>query len=376
MTEHKAEFGFVARFGHPPQVQTDAPGRVNLIGEHTDYHQGFVLPMVLPQRTVVQLRATTEDRVRVVSGTMGAELREYTLGAEAAQGEWLDYVQALTWALRRRGHRIAGADLLIESTVPAGAGVSSSAALQVSLLRALRAAFDLHLDDVEIARVAHEAEVGFVGAAVGIMDHMVCSVGRDHTALFLDTQSLQFEHLPLPTRADLAVIDSGITHRHVGGEYATRRRESFAAASALGAHHLRELAGISADRLDTLPPLLQRRARHVLTENARVLAAVEALRAGEIEALGPLLNASHQSLRDDYETSLPDIDLLVALAQSDPAVYGARLTGGGFGGAIVVLTQSGQAAGVAARVLEAYERRVERRGRILLPVTARKAHVS
>ena len=173
------------------------------------------------------------------------------------------------------------------------------------------------------------------------MDQMVCSVGLPGAALFLDTRSLVYESIPLPDTADLAVVDSGIAHQHAGGDYATRRRESFAAAAALGVDYLRDAGPADLDRLERLPPVLCRRARHVVTENQRVLAAVEALRRGDAAQFGALLNASHRSLRDDYETSLPEIDVLVALAQADPDVYGARLTGGGFGGAVVMVTRPG-----------------------------------
>lgn len=361
---------FARTFGDPPDVHADAPGRVNLIGEHTDYHGGFVLPTVLPQRTVVHLRRRADHVVRAASRAIGGEVREFVAGAEVAGKDWLDYVQGVTWVLARHGRPVPGADVLIESTLPLGAGVSSSAALEVSLLRALRAAFDLPLDDVQIARLAQQAENEFVGAAVGIMDQMACSIGRSGQALSLDTRSLAFEHVPLPDSVALVVVDSGIPHRHAGGSYATRRRESFAAAAALGVEQLREIGVDGLDRLARLPEGLQRRARHIVTENQRVLDAVAALRVADAKALGALFNASHASMRDDYEVSTPQIDTLVSLGQGDPDVYGARLTGGGFGGAVVMLARPGRAVAVATRVLDAYELRTNRRGRILVPAPA------
>jgi galactokinase len=358
---------FEAAFGAAPHAQAEAPGRVNLIGEHTDYHQGFVLPVVLPQRTTVHARTSTRGRVRVLSPALDSAVREYDVGTETVTGEWIDYVQGVTWVLGQHGFEIPGADLLVESTVPIGAGVSSSAALQVSLLRSMRAAFAWPFDDVTIAKLAHEAETRFVGAAVGLMDQMVCSLGRPGMALFLDTRSLEVEHVPIPATLDLAVIDSGIAHRNLGGAYAERRKESFEAAVALGVRYLRDLTSRDLDRIDQLPPVLQRRVRHIVTENERVLAAVDALKTADGTLLGTLFNASHASMRDDYETSVPDIDVLVSLAQSDANVFGARMTGGGFGGAIVIATHRGAAATVASRVLDAYMSRVRWQGAILLP---------
>jgi galactokinase len=345
--------------------EADAPGRVNLLGEHTDYHGGFVLPTVLPQRTTVRLTPRGDDVVRVRSGTVGAAA-EYRLGRERRGGEWLDYVQGVTAALATRGVRVSGFDAAIESTVPVGAGVSSSAALTVALLRALRQANSLALDDVALARVAQAAETEFVGAPIGIMDQMACSVGRAGEALFLDTRTLAFERIPLPANADVLAIHSGHTHAHAGGEYATRRRESFEAAALLGVDQLRDLGVDALPRIAALRPVLARRARHIVTENQRVLDGVAALRAGDAAALGVIFNASHASMRDDYEVSIADVDALVSCGQTDPDVYGARLTGGGFGGAVVMLARRGRGSTAAARVLTAYQARTGRRGTILL----------
>ena len=345
---------FASLFGAEPAVHADAPGRVNLLGEHTDYHDGFVLPAVIPERTRVQLQPRDDRRVRAWSDGVSDGIAEYQLGGERPRQDWLDYVQGVTVALAALDAPIRGFDLRIESEVPLGAGLSSSAALEVSTLRALRAAFDLALDDVALARAGQAAETDFVGAPVGIMDQMASSLGRDGEALFIDTRSLAFERIALPRTADVLVLNSGLTHAHAGGEYAARRRESFEAARLLGVSHLRDLDTTALPRIEALPPLLARRARHVVTENQRVLDAVAALRAEDPVRLGMLFNASHASMRDDYEVSLPDIDVLVALTQGDAAVFGARLTGGGFGGGIVALTHAGAARAVYARVAGAY----------------------
>jgi galactokinase len=348
-------------------ASSDAPGRVNLIGEHTDYHDGYVLPTIIPQRTRVHLQRRNDRRVVASSSSIATGSAEFEIGTEAPGRGWLDYIQGVTTALTRTGARVGGFDVHIESTIPVGAGVSSSAALEVSLLRALRTLFDLSLDDVMLAKIARAAETDFVGAPVGIMDQMVSSLGRDGEALFLDTRTLAVEHIPIPSSIEIIVIDSGITHAHAGGEYATRRRESFEAAALLGIERLRDLDTDSLPRIAELPPVLARRARHIVTENARVLAAVDALRAGDAPRLGALFAESHASMRDDYETSTPAIDRLVAIAQEHPSVLGARLTGGGFGGAIVAIARAGDGRAAATTICDAYRHTTGQNGRVLVP---------
>ena len=346
-------------------VVSTAPGRVNLIGEHTDYHQGFVLPTTIPQRTRVTATRRADRQVHATSHGVGHE--EYALGHEAPGRGWLDYVQGVTAMLARRGQPISGVDLDIESTVPVGAGVSSSAALEVSLLRALRELFRLDLDDVTIARIGQATETDFVGAPVGIMDQLASSLGREGEALFIDTRTLAVERVAMPATIDLVVIDSGITHAHAGGEYATRRRESFEAAALLGVEYLRDVDVQALPRLAGLPPILARRARHIITENQRVLDAVQALRHGDAVALGTLFAASHASMRDDYETSTPEFDRLVHICQSRSDVYGARLTGGGFGGAVVVLAHGGRGAIAGREICHQYGDEIGTAATLLVP---------
>jgi galactokinase len=347
-------------------VQADAPGRVNLIGEHTDYHDGFVLPSAVPQRTNVTLRVRGDRHVRARSADVPGEIT-FEIGAETKGRGWGDYVQGLTWVLTQQGHRLHGFDLAVRSDVPLGSGLSSSAALEVATLRAMRAAFDLDLDDVALARAAQRAEVEFVGAPVGIMDQMASSLAGEHDALFLDTMTLAFERIPLPSSLDLVVIDSGVAHRHAGGDYVTRRRESEEAARRLGVERLRHAPPDALTRLAALPPVLARRARHVITENSRVIEARAALRHADLAALGRLFRASHASMRDDYEITIPEIDLLVRLADAHPRAFGARMTGGGFGGAIVIAAAEGSGREVAAHVSCAYDQQSGRRAVVLLP---------
>jgi galactokinase len=360
---------FEQLFGTGPAEVASAFGRVNLIGEHTDYNGGFVLPTPIPQATTSVVAPADDRRVRVWSAELsrGAEIREYTLGAEEPGQGWLDYVQGLTVALARAGHPVGGFNLAIGSRVPVGSGLSSSAALEVSVLRALRALFALEIDDVAIAQLGLAAETDFVGAPVGIMDQMSASLAIPGQALFIDTRTLETERISLPAHTALVVINSGVAHHHAAGDYRTRRAECDAAAQALGVRQLRDVGMADLGRVEALPDPLGRRARHVITENQRVLDAVRAMRADDALAVGALFNASHASQRDDFDASVPEVDLLVSLAQAEDAVFGARLTGGGFGGSIVALVRDGEAQVVAERLCAAYEPVARRQATVLVP---------
>ncbi len=359
---------FEAVFGRRPGLEVSAPGRVNLIGEHTDYNEGFVLPTVIPQRTHVALAVRDDRRVRAASAQVGEGTPfEYHLGDERPRHDWTDYVQGVTRMLADADFAIGGADLFIESTVPVGSGLSSSAALLVAALRAFRQAFSLTLDDVALARLAKRAETDFVGAPVGIMDQMVCSLASDRQALFLDARSLDYRVITLPPEVELVVINSGVAHQHSAGDYRTRRAECDRAAAALGVAALRDLTPADLPRVMALPDPLGRRARHVLTEDGRVLQAVAAIERGDLAELGRLFYASHASMRDDYEVSVPETDLLVELARAERGVHGARLTGGGFGGSVVILAEPGHGGRVAARIRDAYDRQSTRQATVLVP---------
>src|SRR5579859_44018 len=351
----------------PALVRTTAPGRVNLIGEHTDYNGGFVLPTAIPQRTSVELARRADDRVSARSANVPRP-GIFTLGQEARRGDWLDYVQGVTWAARQAGLTFSGFDLRITSDVPLGAGLSSSAALEVAVLRAIRQAFDLRdLDDVQLARLSQQAENDFVGAHCGIMDQLAASLADDTTALFLDTRSLEFRRIPFPATLDLVVINSGVAHGIAGGEYNTRRAECEAAARQLGVPQLRDLTLDDLARLDQLAEPLGRRARHVLLEDERVLESIVALDAADLVRLGALFKASHASMRDDFEVSVPAVDLLVELACADAHVYGARMTGGGFGGSVVILAQRGEGEAVGERIARVYAQRSGSTPTVLVP---------
>lgn len=320
-------------FAAAPETCAEAPGRVNLLGEHTDYNEGYVLPTVLPYVTRVHA-GRANGVVEAYAETTG-EVRRREPGRER-DGTWLDYVAGCVWVMAREGFEVPGLRIHIGRGVPVDAGLASSAALEVAVLRALRALYDLAVDDLRLALIAHRAEVEYVGVRCGVMDQIVASLGRPGHALFLDTRSLQGELIPIPAGYRFAVVDSGVSRRLAEAGYNQRRSECEDAAAHLGVRALRDISPDDLLRVDRLPSPLDRRARHVVTENARVIAGVKALRAADPQAFGRLMLESHRSLRDDYQVSIPELDLLVDLAMRHGAL-GARLTGAGFGGCIVAL---------------------------------------
>ena len=343
-------------FGRDAEVVVSAPGRVNLIGEHTDYNGGFVLPMAIPQRTWVAVSKSAGGHARVASANFGtgSQVEPFEIGGEVPRHTWIDYVQGCTQAMSGAGVAPAGFDMAIWSDVPLGSGLSSSAALEVAVMRALRELFALRLDDVLLAQLGQRAENHFVGAPVGVMDQMAASLADDRTALFLDTRTFHYEQVSLPPGGELVVINSGVAHNHASGDYRTRRAECERAAAALAVPQLRDLSTADLDRIAALPDPLNRRARHVVTENQRVLDSVDTMKHGDLERLGRLFYESHASQRDDFEVSVPEVDLLVRLAEQDASVFGARLTGGGFGGSVVLLVKPGSAREVSDRVMREY----------------------
>ncbi|MEV0606883.1 galactokinase [Polymorphospora rubra] len=351
---------FERQYGETPAGRWAAPGRVNLIGEHTDYNDGFVLPFALPQRTVVAATPVDEPLWTVWSEQTGERI---TFDGEQADKPghvtgWGSYVAGVVWALRDAGHPVPGARLAIASDVPPGAGLSSSAALESAVLTALADLGRLGLPVEARPALAQRAENVYAGMPCGVMDQAASIRCRAGHALFLDCRSLDLEHIPFdPAAAGLAVlvIDSRAPHRHVTGEYAARRAACESAARALGVPALRDvpLDGLAAalDRLDD--DVVRRRVRHVVTENQRVLETVALLRAGDVTAIGPLMTASHVSMRDDFEITVPEVDTAVAAALSAGA-YGARMTGGGFGGCVLALVDADRAETVADAVTAAY----------------------
>ena len=346
-------------FGSAPEARADAPGRVNLLGEHTDYNDGFVLPTAIPQRTFVEISRSPDDQHHFYAVKLDALISIAPEGP--APDNFAGYVFGCIELLEARGHAIGPLRMRIDSEVPMGAGLSSSAALEVATLRGLRQLFNLAIDDVEIAQIAQIAEIEYAHVRCGIMDQMASSLADTGHMLFLDTRTLERRVLPLPAHAEIVVIDSGVPRTLAGSKYNERREECEAAAARLGVPALRDIDDPAT--ADTLPEPLRRRARHVISENNRVLEAATGICA---ERFGELMNASHTSLRDDYEVSVPELDQLVELLQQEEAVFGARLTGAGFGGACVALVRAGEGRSVAERVLASYNR--AHQGRVLVLV--------
>lgn len=335
---------FTELYGREPSGIWSAPGRVNLIGEHTDYNGGFVLPLAINRRTVLALGIRDDRRVRVASGFTDevVEVELDQLAAGSIEG-WAAYPLGVAWALGEFGADLAavpGVDLYLESTVPVGAGLSSSAAIECAVALALNDVWHLGFDRQTLALVGQRAENDMVGAPTGIMDQSASLLGQEDCAVFLDCRSLESEVVDLGFAAaglELLIIDTGVTHAHATGGYAARRASCEAGAQALGVAVLRELSVADLDRARAmLDDETFRRVRHVITENQRVIDTVRTLGESGPTAIGDLLDASHASMRDDFEISVPEIDLAVETAQANGAL-GARLTGGGFGGSAIAL---------------------------------------
>jgi galactokinase len=350
---------FEKAFHQWPQAEAQAPGRVNLLGEHTDYNDGFVLPAAIPQQTRVAMRRNGRSYFRLHAGDLDSMV-EFTL-EERPSEHFATYVYGCLRMAREEGAEVPPLDIHVASDVPMGVGLSSSAALEVATLRCLRELLSFDMDDVRIAQLAQQAEIQYAGVRCGILDQMASSLASTDRALLLDTRSFERRSVSLPAGSAVLVLDSGVSRSLATSGYNQRRAECEEAARLLGVRSLREVEHL--EPIEALPDVPRRRARHVFTENARVLRAVA---ARDAQAFGELMNASHASQRDDYEVSTPEVDLLVSLLQHQRGVYGARLTGGGFGGACVALCEEQALQQVAKEVLAQY-RHKGHSGRLLVP---------
>ncbi|MFF7895104.1 galactokinase [Streptomyces sp. NPDC007907] len=353
--------GFEELYGAAPEGVWAAPGRVNLIGEHTDYNDGFVMPFALPHTAVAAVSRRTDGVLRLHSADVEGgvvELRVDEL-APGSDRSWTAYPSGVVWALREAGHPVIGADIHLASTVPSGAGLSSSAALEVVVALALDDLFSLGLRGWQLARLCQRAENVYVGAPVGIMDQTASACCETGHALFLDTRDLSQKQIPFDLAAEgmrLLVVDTQVKHSHSEGEYGKRRAGCEKGAALLGVDALRDVPYAELDaalaRLGDEEEV-RRLVRHIVTENERVERVVALLESGETRAIGPVLVEGHASLRDDFRISCPELDLVVDTALANGAL-GARMTGGGFGGSAIVLAEEADVDTITKAVTEAF----------------------
>jgi galactokinase len=348
---------FAARFGDDPRLIVRAPGRVNLIGEHTDYNDGFVLPLAIQHAVWIALRPRSDGAVALTSIDFDDSV-EFSLSEIVKRDSlWAEYIKGVAWSMQEAGLTLHGWEGVIMGDVPMGAGLSSSAAIEVAAARAFAAVSDIPWDAARMAKLCQRAENKWIGVNSGIMDQMISAAGVEGRAVLIDCRHLTLEAVPFPAGTAVAILDTA-TRRELatGSKYNERRQQCEDAARAFGVKALRDLDPARLMReIDRLDPLVARRARHIITENARTLQAAAAMRAGDPDEVGGLMNASHISMRDDFEISRSELDTMVEIAQAHAACYGARMTGGGFGGCAVALIRADDADSFAADVAAAYQ---------------------
>lgn len=350
---------FTEYFGYAPTLTIQAPGRVNLIGEHTDYNDGFVLPCAIDYQTVISGAPRNDRQIRVLAADYENQQDQFSLDepiVSHANLRWADYVRGVVKHLQTRDANFGGADLVISGNVPQGAGLSSSASLEVAVGQVLQALYQLPLEGVALALNGQEAENQFVGCNCGIMDQLISALGKKDHALLIDCRSLETRAVPMPADVAVVIINSNVKRGLVDSEYNTRRQQCEAAARFFGVKALRDVSpDLFFPILHELDPIVAKRARHVITENDRTLAAADALAAGNLKLMGKLMAESHASMRDDFEITVPPIDTLVEIVKEVIGDRGGvRMTGGGFGGCIVALMPQDLVESVRAAVAREY----------------------
>ncbi len=351
---------FAETFGYPATHTIQAPGRVNLIGEHTDYNDGFVLPCAIDYQTVISCKARDDRTVRVVAADYDNQRDEFSLDAPIVahdSQQWSNYVRGVVKHLQQRDASFGGADLLISGNVPQGAGLSSSASLEVAVGTVFQQLYHLPLDGAQIALNGQEAENQFVGCNCGIMDQLISALGKKGSALLIDCRSLGTKAVSMPEGVAIVIINSNFKRTLVGSEYNTRRQQCETGARFFQQKALRD---VSLDQFNAvaneLDPLVAKRVRHVLTENARTVEAAAALEKGDLQRMGELMGESHASMRDDFEITVPQIDTLVEIVKATIGDKGGvRMTGGGFGGCVVALVPEALVPEVKQAVESQYE---------------------
>jgi galactokinase len=356
--QNRVRDSFIERFGEAPALLVRAPGRVNIIGEHTDYNDGFVLPMAINRATFIALRPRTDARV-VVHSLDFNESAEISLTDFPHQPpDWAEYIRGVAWALNGAGIPLHGWEGVVAGDVPIGAGLSSSAALEMATARAFTALAGLGWDAPTMAKLGQKTENQWIGVNSGIMDQMISAAGEDDHALLIDCRSLETQSVPLPPGTRVVILDTATRRGLVGSAYNERREQCEAAARFFGVKALRDVTVADFEaRANELDDTTRRRARHVVTENDRTLAAADAMRAGDAVTLGRLMDESHVSMRDDFEISRDEVNAMVECAQAHAASFGARMTGGGFGGCCVALVRAEAAHDFASEVAACYTER-------------------
>jgi galactokinase len=350
------ERSFSTYFNAKPEFIVRAPGRVNLIGEHTDYNEGFVLPMAIDHAVWIGLSPRADSIVHVRSLDLEVD-SAFDLHSLAKGEGWIEYVKGVADQLQKAGYELSGFDAVITGDVPRGAGLSSSAAVELATARAFAAVSGFEWDAAQMAKISQKAENEWVGVNCGIMDQMASAASREGCALFLDCRTLEVQHAPLPENTSVVILDTSTRRGLVDSAYNERRSQCEEAARWFGAQALRDVRVDEFERSSGLSEIVMKRARHIITENARVLEAVNVMKAGNVKRLGELFNASHNSLRDDFEVTNEALNQIVECAQEQSSCYGARMTGAGFGGCAVALVQEENAQEFTNAVSAAYKQR-------------------
>jgi galactokinase len=357
-TQSRAVEAYRRYFGSEPEMLFRAPGRVNLIGEHTDYNDGWVLPAAIDRETVVAIGRAEGSQITAIAADFGDDRDVFALdhAIEPVNAEWANYVRGVAQAMLADGLPLVGAQMAIAGDVPLGSGLSSSAALEVAVGGALAGIAGLTIEPTRLAKIAQRAENDFVGCACGIMDQLISTRGETGHALLIDCRSLQCKAVPLPDGVSIIIAHSGVRHAHAGGEYNDRREQCEAAARHYSVPALRDL---TVEQLEAgkagLDETSYRRARHVVTENARTEAAAQALSRGNLQRLGELMEQSHRSMRDDFEITVPAVDQLAAIMAAPlNGEGGARMTGGGFGGCVIAIAPDDRVAAVVKAIADQY----------------------
>ena len=350
------ERSFTTYFNAKPEFLVRAPGRVNLIGEHTDYNDGFVLPMAIDRAIWIALSPRADTQVRIRSLDLEVD-SAFDLHSLAKGKGWLEYIKGVANELQKAGYELRGFDAVLTGDVPRAAGLSSSAAVELATARAFSAVSGFAWDAAKMAKLSQKAENKWVGVNCGIMDQMASAASKEGFALFLDCRTLEYQHAPLPENTSVVILDTSTRRGLVDSAYNERRSQCEEAARWFGVKALRDVSVDEFERSSGLSEIVMKRARHIITENARVLEAVDVMKAGNIKRLGELFNASHNSLRDDFEVTNEALNQIVECAREQSSCYGARMTGAGFGGCAVALVQEENALEFTNAVSAAYKLR-------------------